>query len=329
MSFAPFLPPLPPSGPPHVMRPLPPGLNPTNQEAPQQPHPPVGSKPLVVSDHGFLHNHPVTHSSSWNPWSDNLNLLAPPTTSYTTSTTSSLKQIWSQPSLDTLQNSFNTMSLDMPSSRSHGTWDTSLPVPSNTKWSENWSNGLSADVKGYSTSGYPNQRLPLYYNSRPLPDSTNLLARGMNSDIKALSRPRSALYHPLHVTFNSVATIPRELLLSVCHCFSHRQRVCQTCFVSTSPTSENDLFKISRQNGPCHKCGQSVLPILVMPTSLLCVNVAVFIPILPCPANASCIKCCPTAATCQNQQCCFAHSVEELVIWCVELESGWYFIITQ
>ena len=333
MPFAPYLPPMQPPPPPHphIMRPMPPGFNSTNQVPPQHPHPPVGSKPPVIGNRAFSHNHigsAVTRNSSWSPWSNDLEFLSPPTTSRTAGNTSPLKQIWSQPNhtnLDTLQNSFNTMSLETPSSRSRDAWDVSLPPSSSTKWSDGWSNGVDA----YPTT--MSQRSSSYYNgsssylSRALPNHSTLLARGMTSDVKALSRPRSALYHPSHVTFNSVASIPKELLQSVCMCFSHRQRVCQTCFVSTNPTSENDLFKISRQNGPCFKCGQSILPILVMPTSPLCVNVATFIPVLPCPANATCIKCCPNAATCHDQECCFAHSVEELVIWCVELESGWYF----
>lgn len=336
--FTPFMPPMqPPPVPPHAMRSMPPGLNPTNQGTPQQPHPPVGSKPPVISSRAFTHNHispPVTHNNSWSPWSNDLEFLAPPTTSHSIRTTSPLKQIWSQPdhaSLDTLQNSFTSMSLDTPSSRSHDAWDMTLLPPTSTKWSDSWSSSPSA----VGMDAYPtiNQGSPPYYNGssgylkRPLPGGSTLLARGTNSDIQALSRPRSALYHPSHVTFNSVASIPRELLQSVCSCFSHRQRVCQTCFVSTSPTSESDLFKISRQNGPCYNCGESVLPILVMPTSPLCVNLATFIPVLPCPASAPCIKCCLNSATCHDQQCCFAHSVEELVIWCVELESGWYFYI--
>lgn len=333
MPFAPYLPPMQPPPPPHphIMRPIPPGFNSTSPVPPQQPHPPVGSKPPVIGNRAFAHNHlgpAVTRNSSWSPWSNDLEFLSPPTTTHATGNTSPLKQIWSQPdhnNLDTLQGSFNAMSLDTPSSRSHDAWDVSLPPSSSTKWSDGWSNGMDT----YPTT--MSQRLSSYYNgsssylSRPLRNNGTLLARGINSDVKALSRPRSALYHPSHVTFNSVASIPKELLQSVCVCFSHRQRVCQTCFVSTSPTSENDLLKISRQNGPCFKCGQSILPILVMPTSHLCVNVAKFIPVLPCPANATCIKCCPNAATCLDQECCFAHSVEELVIWCVELESGWYF----
>ena len=335
MPFAPFMPPMQPPPvppPPHAMRPLPPGMSPTNQGTPQQSHPSVGTKPPVVNNRVFTRNHtspPVNHNSSWSPWSNDLEFLAPPSTGHTTGTTSPLKQIWSQPdhmSLDTLQNSFTTMSLDTPSSKSRDAWDVTLPSSNNMKWSDGWSNGPStASIDPYS------QRSPSYYNgssgylSRPLPGTSTLLARGTNSDVKALSRPRSALYHPLHVKFNSVASIPRELLQSVCTCFSHRQRVCQTCFISTGPTNESDLLKISRQNGPCYNCGQSVLPILVMPTSQLCVNMTTFIPVLPCPASATCIKCCPTTATCHDQQCCFAHSVEELVIWCVELESGTYF----
>lgn len=334
MPFTPFVLPMqpPPVPPPHAMRPMPPGLNSSNQGAPQQPHPPVGSKPPAMSGRVFTRNGispPVTHNNSWSPWSNDLEFLAPPTTSRPTRATSPLKQIWTQAdntSLDTLQNSFTTMSLDPPSSRSHDGWDISLPPPNNTKWSDSWSNGPSS----VGMDAYPitNQRSPSYYNgsssylNRPLPGASTLLARGTNSDVKALSRPRSALFHPSHVAFNSVAAIPRELLQSVCGCFSHRQRVCQTCFVSTNPTNENDLFKISQQNGACYNCGQSVLPILVMPTSPLCVNVTTFIPILPCPANATFIKCCPHATTCHDQQCYFAHSVEELVIWCVELESG-------
>lgn len=343
MPYTPFLPPMqPPPPPPHSMRPMLPGLSPTNQGAPQQqqqPHPPVGSKPPAISSRAFNHNHislPVTHGNSWSPWNNDLEFLAPPTTSHTTRSTSPLKQIWSQPGytgLDGLQSSFNVMSLDPPTSGSHDAWDVSLATPSNAKWSDNWSNGPSrVSMDGYSTinqtSSYYNG-LSNGYLSRPLPGGSTLLARGTNSDVKALSRPRSALYHPSHVTFNSVASIPKELLQSVCCCFSHRQRVCQTCFVSTNPTNENDLFKISQQNGTCYNCRQSVLPILVMPASSLCVNVATFIPILPCPANASCIKCCPSAATCHDQQCCLAHTVEELVIWCVELESGQYLVIKK
>ena len=333
MPYAPFLPPMPP--PPQTMRPLPPGLPPTNQGALQQSHPPVGSKPPVINgNHGFSHERlgpPVTHGNSWSPWSNDLDFLGPPTTSHTTTNSSSLKQIWSQPDhtgLDALQNSFGTLSLDPPTSRSHDSWEMPLPPSNSTKWSDNWSDDPSAGMNGFTTSNYSNQRSPSYYNrssgylTRPVPNGSALLARGNNSDMKPLSRPRSALYHPLHVKFNSVANIPRELLQSVCSCFSHRQRVCQTCFLSTSPTNETDLFKISRQNGPCYNCGQSVLPIVVMPTSPLCVNMGMFIPILPCPANATCINCCPNTTTCHDQQCCYAHSVEELVIWCVELESG-------
>ena len=327
----PMQPPPPPH--PHVIRQMPTSFNSTNQIAPQQPHPPVGSKPPVISNRQFAQNGlgpAVNHSNkSWSPWSNDLEFLSPPTSNHTTGNTSPLKQIWSHPdraNLDALQSSFNTMSLDPPSSRSHdASWDASLPPLSGTKWSDGWSNGMDA----YSAI---NHQLPSYHNgtsssrlSRPLPNRSTLLARGVNSDVKALSRPRSALYHPSHVTFSSVASIPKELLQSVCICFSRRHRVCQTCFISTSPTTKNDLLKISRQNGPCYKCGHSMLPILVMPTSSLCVNYTTFIPILPCPANATCIKCCPNAATCHDQECCYAHSVEELVIWCVELESGWYF----
>ena len=201
---------------------------------------------------------------------------------------------------------------DTPSSKSRDAWDVTLPSSNHMKWSDGWSNGPStASIDPYS------QRSPSYYNgssgylSRPLPGTSTLLARGTNSNVKTLSRPRTALYHPLHVKFNSVSSIPRELLQSVCTCFSHCQRVCQTCFISTGPTNKSDLLKISRQNGPCYNCGQSVLPILVIPTSQLCVNMTTFIPVLPCPASATCIKCCPMTATYHDQQCCFAHSVED------------------
>lgn len=323
MPFHPYPPPpLPlPQPPPHMM---PPGLMPPANQGPlHQPHPlpPHRGKLPITSNHRVSPDRssvPV-RDNSWSPWSNDLDFLAPPTTT----SSDTLKQIWSKPehSMEALQNSFSSISLNPPITQSHNTWDTkSLSPHSKSTWSDNHSHYPMTN--GYSNGDDSNLRSPYYNGHASRSPNGSLLARGVMSDGKAVSRPKPAPYHPCHVMFTSVAETPRELLQSVAQCYLDRHVVCPSCFIATSPTTRTQLHQISRQSAsPCHSCGQSLQPLTIIPASPLCFNVMAFVAVLPCPMNNALIKCCPNIA-CRNQFCSLAHSVEELVIWLIELESG-------
>ena len=329
MPFHPYPPPLPLAQPAHHMvPPVPPGLMPPANQGPlHQPHPlpPPRGKPPMVGNHRVSpdRNSVPARDNSWSPWSNDLDFLGPPTTT----SSDSLKQIWSKPdhtSMEALQNSFGSISLNPPIAQSrqhHNTWDTPSLSPRNKTWSDNQSHYPMSN--GYSSGDDSNLRPPYYNGHANRTPSSSLLARGITTDGgKALSRPKSVSYHPHHVMFTSVANIPRDLLQSVAQCYLDRHVVCPSCFVAVSPTTRTELYQISRQSaGPCHSCGQSLQPLTIIPASPLCYDVTAFVAILPSPMNGSFIKCCPNIA-CRNQFCSLAHSVEELVIWCVELESG-------
>jgi len=330
MPFHPYPPPaMPLAQPPsHIIPPpLQPGLMPPanqRQHHQQHPsiHPPQGKPPIMA---GSSHRVSPDRSSapardnSWSPWSNDLDFLGPSTTT----SSDSLKQIWSKPdhtSMEALQNSFGSISLNPPIIQSHNTWDTPSHSPHNSTWSDNQSHYPVRN--GYSNGDDSNLRPPYYNGHASRIPSNSLLARGITTDGKALSRPKSAPYHPHHVMFSSVAKIPRELLQSVAHCYVDRHVVCPSCFVAINPTTRTELRQISRQlSSPCHSCGQSLQPLTIIPASPLCYNATAFVAILPSPMNSAFIQCCPNIA-CRNQFCSLAHSVEELVIWCIELESG-------
>ena len=327
MPFHPYPPPsMPLAQPPsHMIQPVPPGLvPPVNQGPHRQQHPslpPPRGKPPMAGSHQVSPDRssvPV-RDNSWSPWSNDLDFLGPSTAT----SSDSLKQIWSKPdhtSMEALQNSFSSISLNPPITQSHTTWDT----PSHSSRTNTWSDSQShyQMSNGFSNGNDSHLRPPYYNGHASRTPSNSLLARGITTDGKALSRPKSAPYHPHHVMFSSVAKIPRELLQSVAHCYLDRHIVCPSCFVATSPTTRTELHQISRQSaGPCHSCGQSLQPLTIIPASPLCYNATAFVAILPSPMNGAFIKCCPNIA-CRNQFCSLAHSVEELVIWCIELESG-------
>lgn len=132
------------------------------------------------------------------------------------------------------------------------------------------------------------------------------------------------LYHPERQAFATISSIPIELLVSVAEAYKSIKLVCRVCFFESN--GEN------LTQGVCKKGHSSLKPINVIQSSPLCVGPSKWISIPPLPKHMKLSKAPFMICRKDDHHTCYAmskgadpwfpHTVEEMVIWTVERETG-------
>ena len=124
--------------------------------------------------------------------------------------------------------------------------------------------------------------------------------------------------------------MPRKLLDSIVACYKQHRYVCQPCYYERSLLSPF-VHDPDSQTQVCKACQMPGKAVIVIPNSDLCLKIADWIPIPPRPTHRDpqpyeyCGKT-------DHDRCYrflygemwFAHTVEELVIWTIERDTGTY-----
>ena len=146
------------------------------------------------------------------------------------------------------------------------------------------------------------------------------------------------MFDPTTTCFSSTAAIPSKLLSAIAKCYDSRLNVCRTCFFnSLDGKSYNERPTLSSKAEHSSMCerGHYWQSIRAIPQCRMCMSYGSYVAIPPIPTHMrshhhlnSPFKLCnnPTHDYCfersQKVNPWFPHTVEEMVIWTVERETG-------
>ena len=139
------------------------------------------------------------------------------------------------------------------------------------------------------------------------------------------------LYDPKKIEFVNIKDIPKDLLNAVAECFNNRLFVCRICFFESQCTSL--ISKIETKQAIMCELGHTPWKqIKVIPRCKLCITPGNHAPIPPLPKHMKNSNIPFAVCKKTEHQTCYAmsrgtnpwfpHTVEELVIWTVERETG-------
>ena len=134
------------------------------------------------------------------------------------------------------------------------------------------------------------------------------------------------------MSFLVIKDIPLDLLVSVAECYRDMQLVCRICFFESKGTALVTMKEKTEKTTRCNCDHVPWRPIKVIPRSPLCASATKYIPLPPLPNHMKQSSTPFVACKKNDHKSCyvmsigtnpwFPHTVEELVIWTVERETG-------